>query len=696
MLNYGKYKGVILSVALFLLLDASVLIINFYTSFEIAKDAVAVNIAGRQRMLSQRAMKSLLDMQASQENPTEFNRAKDELGLVFGLFDSTLNAFDKSGEVQGAGTERVTLEAVKTETARTAVDNTKIIWIPFNDRLKRILNLELSNEGYQSLLSDAVSYGKTNNLSILKLMNDLTVELEAVARSKATRLRLIQTVGIFLAIINFFIIMFHFMRQLRESDEKIEQAQQETSNILDNVDQGLFLLDDDLIISEQHSQEMSRIFGTNQIGGRQFTQFIKNLVSSRDLNNVQRFFNLLFDRNKKQLLLGDLNPMKKVAVQVPDGNDGFIQKYLKFSFSRIGENNKVDNLLATVSDISQEVKLAEELDNERNRNAQQIEMMSALLSHEPDLVQGYIDSSSKAFSKVNGLLEEPANNDSEYRRKASDIFALVHNVKGESATLSLDVIADLCHEFEENIKSIEAQSKIEGNDFLPLTVTLDKLMSYESLLTDLYEKIYQAASNDTIEKVAQQQRSWEHLQSLASDIASRQGKEVEVMVSGLNDNFLDAEFIATLNSISVQFLRNAVSHGIETTSNRIENDKASTGLININFCKRSNGDFRYTFADDGSGIDKDNVIQSAIKNNLLTASESENVTFKDIIKFMFEPRISSTQEADMDSGQGVGLYSVKKMLTDVGAKLSVKEVPNKGVTFTIDFPAMCNQPKQAA
>ena len=59
-IDTGKYRGIIISVALFLLLDASVLLLNFYISFEIADDAESVNIAGRQRMLSQRTMKSYL------------------------------------------------------------------------------------------------------------------------------------------------------------------------------------------------------------------------------------------------------------------------------------------------------------------------------------------------------------------------------------------------------------------------------------------------------------------------------------------------------------------------------------------------------------------------------------------------------------------------------------------------------------
>jgi two-component system chemotaxis sensor kinase CheA len=49
-------------------------------------------------------------------------------------------------------------------------------------------------------------------------MNELTTALEAVASHRANTLRMVQTGGIVLALLNFAFILFKFLRRLRTSD----------------------------------------------------------------------------------------------------------------------------------------------------------------------------------------------------------------------------------------------------------------------------------------------------------------------------------------------------------------------------------------------------------------------------------------------------------------------------------------------
>lgn len=51
----GKYGVIVVSIALFVVLDAGVLVLNFYTSYEIADDAHAIQVVSRQTTLSAHA-----------------------------------------------------------------------------------------------------------------------------------------------------------------------------------------------------------------------------------------------------------------------------------------------------------------------------------------------------------------------------------------------------------------------------------------------------------------------------------------------------------------------------------------------------------------------------------------------------------------------------------------------------------------
>ena len=52
-------------------------------------------------------------------------------------------------------------------------------------------------------LDAATTYARNNNLALLKLMNDLTTTLENSTKAKASKLQLIQTIGLILSLILF-------------------------------------------------------------------------------------------------------------------------------------------------------------------------------------------------------------------------------------------------------------------------------------------------------------------------------------------------------------------------------------------------------------------------------------------------------------------------------------------------------------
>lgn len=212
----GSPGRLIAAIVLFVLLDLAVLLINLWIAAHVARDAVAINLAGRQRMLSQQVTKSLL-LAHHAPDAAKRDAACMELTKAFDLFERTLHAFDKGGETLGGDGKPVTLAAIRpAEPGRSSVDDALVLMVPITEHLEELRTYgRLSDEAR----SWAVDYMTRNNRKILALMNQLTTALEQSSVERISRLRIIQTAAFTLALVNFLVIVLGLVRQYRHVEE---------------------------------------------------------------------------------------------------------------------------------------------------------------------------------------------------------------------------------------------------------------------------------------------------------------------------------------------------------------------------------------------------------------------------------------------------------------------------------------------
>lgn len=697
--DFGKYRGIIISVALFLLLDASVLIFNFYVSFEIADDAVGVNLAGRQRMLSQRMAKTLLVLDVSRNDPAAFKSAFDELQLSKGLFDETLNGFIGGGQVRGAGKDLVVLEPVANRLGKDSLQNTAQLWLPYKKAIENFSDAVTSGGDYSSELAAAVALARSHNLTILTSMNDLTVSLEQVAASKATRLRAIQTLGICLAIVNFLFIMLHFVRQLRDSDRVIERARRETTEILETVNEGLFLIDKELVIGEQHSAKLSEVLGKQDFAGQSFQTLLESIVSAKDAETARGFIELLFDEKIKEKLIGDLNPLNNVEVNIASHSGGFLTKHLQFSFARAYQKNdddvpEISHVLVTVLDITEQVKLERALNESRKHNESQLEMITSLLHTHPGLLREFIANSFNCFNRINNILRQPAKTGQAVREKAVSIFREIHNFKGEAASLKLEFFETAAHKMEDTLTELRDKHDLTGNDYLGLTVQLENLISYTQQVEHLTEKLGQFAivtgsKPKFVSTPVTSNRSghvWDHLHDFVQNIALRNGKLVNLVSSGLSEIELDAEYEQQLKEMVIQLLRNAVVHGIETPRDRELSEKPMEGRIDLRLAKISPTEMELTVMDDGAGLNYNAIREQALASGKWPEDEIESWTNKHLLGLIFHEGFSTAVEVSKDAGRGVGMEAVMKNVLEHRGRIAVSSRRGRHCRFVITLP----------
>ncbi len=218
----NKYRPILISAGLFLCFNLGVLIPTFIFSTLLKKDAVSINLAGRQRMLSQKMTKSLLEVKNQQEAGDSLKESQEELNQAYDLFDDALEGFQGGKSVEGADGERVYLNAVETQKGRQILEEALKIWTPYKEKLQPVLKADKLIQFKD--LEAAVVYARENNLKLLGLMNDLTIEQEKVAQTKSGYLQLIQLVGITLALANFFVLLSRSFKRMQIADQEIETA----------------------------------------------------------------------------------------------------------------------------------------------------------------------------------------------------------------------------------------------------------------------------------------------------------------------------------------------------------------------------------------------------------------------------------------------------------------------------------------
>lgn len=207
-----KSKKLFGAILLFVLLDLSVLVINFWMVRQISKDAVAINLSGRQRMLSQKMTKSLLQLQS--QSSDEFRRsAIEEFRYSVQVFDQTLFSFKQGGMVVSGDGNQIEFDRVGSDRARDLVDRALKIWGPMRARMLPYManSIAIPDE----VINQARDQMILDNLQLLELMNRLTSDLEQDSQKRANTLRIAQTTVFVLALINFLVIVrrFHLLAQ---------------------------------------------------------------------------------------------------------------------------------------------------------------------------------------------------------------------------------------------------------------------------------------------------------------------------------------------------------------------------------------------------------------------------------------------------------------------------------------------------
>ena len=175
---------------------------------------------------------------------------------------------------------------------------------------------------------------------------------------------------------------------------------------------------------------------------------------------------------------------------------------------------------------------------------------------------------------------------------------------------------------------------------------------------------------------------FERMTFVVRDLARESGKKVIVQLSG-GQTEIDKFLVERMMDPLMHLVRNAVSHGFETTAEREAQGKRSEGLLSLS-AMTAGEKIVIKIADDGRGIDRRLVLARAEAAGL--SDGNSQLDDEALLSLLCTPGFSTRDEADRESGRGVGMDVVKKATEELGGRISLATRVAEGTTFTIELP----------
>lgn len=173
---------------------------------------------------------------------------------------------------------------------------------------------------------------------------------------------------------------------------------------------------------------------------------------------------------------------------------------------------------------------------------------------------------------------------------------------------------------------------------------------------------------------------FERMTFVVRDLARESARKIIVELSG-GETEIDKFLVERMMDPLMHLVRNAVSHGFETVAEREAQGKRSEGLLTLS-AMTAGERIVIKISDDGRGIDRTVV---AARARALGRSVSE-IDDETLLELICTPGFSTREEADRESGRGVGMDVVRQAVEELGGRISMATKVGEGTTFTIELP----------
>lgn len=172
------------------------------------------------------------------------------------------------------------------------------------------------------------------------------------------------------------------------------------------------------------------------------------------------------------------------------------------------------------------------------------------------------------------------------------------------------------------------------------------------------------------------------MKRVVRDFANRHQKQIKLDIYGAETE-LDKTITEQIQGPLMHLLRNAMDHGMETPSDRIDAGKSQTGTITLQ-ASQQQGFVNVEIADDGQGLDPQKILEAGRRLGMVATDHQPSE--QEVLQLIFQPGFTTTTEVTETSGRGVGMDAVKRDIEALLGNIEVSSQLGKGTALKLKLP----------
>jgi len=284
-------------------------------------------------------------------------------------------------------------------------------------------------------------------------------------------------------------------------------------------------------------------------------------------------------------------------------------------------------------------------------------------------------------------------------------------------------VCERAEAFEDSLGKLRDKPTLSGNDFLPIAVKLDDLLSHLAIQGEVVTRLREwrtqngvsgPPSTDVTQHSAtltgttiRQPRlrkdtdsttitgptsetqkakrlsdlSQDSLEEMAQFLADMYAKRVSLVCVGLEE--VPAGYRRIIEKILGQLIHNAIRHGVEAPADRAVSDKPELGTVAVQFQRVGPEGFQLSVQDDGRGLDHDKIRAEAVRQGVLTAEAAATIDARKLAGLIFRPGFTTVGEG---GARGIGMDVVRDLVSKAGGRVGIATKPGEYTRFRITLP----------